>query len=88
MFGLARFLIIGFVILTLIYTGVSLWSRSVRKAKLKKEWEEEIRKGDKEDFVDEGLEDYSHSFRRKLILLVYVVPVLLVLLIIYLVNMN
>ncbi|WP_323784129.1 hypothetical protein [Thalassovita sp.] len=88
MFGLARFLIIGFVILTLIYTGVSLWSRSVRKAKLKKEWEEEVRQGDKEEFVEEGLEDYSHSFRRKLILLVYIVPALLVLLIIYLVNIN
>ena len=37
-------------------------------------------------FLDEGLEDYDKSLRRKLILSVYVIPVILVSVIIYLTN--
>lgn len=86
MFGLLRLVIIGFVILTIIYVGVSLYSRSVRRDKLEREWDEEVKKGDREDFVEDGLDEYEHSFRRKLIWLVYIIPVVIVLAIIYMVN--
>lgn len=86
MFGLLRLLVIGFVVLTVIYVGVSLYSRAVRRDKLEAEWDEEVKKGDREDFVEDGLEDYDHSFRRKLIWLVYIIPVVIVLAIIYMVN--
>ena len=86
MFGLLRLLVVGFVVLTIIYVIVSIWSRSVRRDKLENEWDEEVKKGDREDFVEDGLEDYDGSFRRKLIWLVYIVPVVIVLVIIYMVN--
>ncbi|THD74063.1 hypothetical protein E7681_10685 [Thalassobius vesicularis] len=86
MFGLLRLVIIGFVILTIIYVGVSLYSRSVRRDKLEREWDEEVKKGDREDFVEDGLDEYENSFRRKLIWLVYIIPVVIVLAIIYMVN--
>ncbi|MYM55070.1 hypothetical protein [Thalassovita mangrovi] len=86
MLALARLFIICFVLMTAVFVAVSLWSRSVRKRKLAREWDEEIREGDREAFIDEGLEDYSHSLRRRLILLVYVVPILLIGVIVYLVN--
>lgn len=86
MLGLARFVIIGFVALTVIYISVSLYSRSVRRAKLELEWDDEGMEGDKQAWVREGLEDYDHSLRRKLILLVYVIPVVIVGTIIYVVN--
>lgn len=86
MFALARLVIICFVLMTVVYVAVSLWSRSVRKRKLAREWDEEIRTGDREAFIDEGLEEYSHSLRRRLILLVYIVPVVVIGVIVYLVN--
>ena len=86
MLALARLIIISFAIMTVVYVALSLWSRSVRKRKLAREWDEEIRTGDREAFIDEGLEVYSHSLRRRLILLVYIVPVVVIGTIVYFVN--
>ena len=86
MLALGRLVVIGFIVLTVIYVCLSLYSRAVRKSKLRKEWEEEGRVGDRDAFVDKGLEDYDGSLRRKLILGVYVVPVCVMALIIYLTN--
>ncbi|MCW8844027.1 MAG: hypothetical protein OQK00_11500 [Rhodobacteraceae bacterium] len=86
MFALLRLSVIGFVVLTVIYVCLSFYSRAVRRGKLEAEWDEEGMTGDKEAWVDEGLEDYDGSLRRKLILGVYIVPVTLVILLIYFVN--
>jgi len=85
MFALLRLLVVGFVVLSIVYVCLSLWSRMVRRRKLNTEWEE-TREGDRDAFVEAGLEDYDSSLRRKLILGVYVVPAVLVTLIIYLTN--
>lgn len=88
MIALARLFLVLFVGLTVVYVSVSLWSRQVRKGKLRAAWEEGDREygDDKELYVKRGLEDYDDSFRRKLILLVYVVPVAVIAYIIYVVN--
>ena len=86
MFALARLAIVGFIVLTVIYVIVSIWSRQVRRGKLKAQWKEDGMTGDREAFIREGLEDYDDSFRRKLILLVYIIPVALVIAIIYVTN--
>ena len=86
MFALARLLVIGFFVLTIIYICLSLYSRSVRRGKLETEWDEEVKSGDREAFVQEGLDDYDGSLRRKLILGVYVIPFCLVSFIIYATN--
>jgi len=78
--------LIALGVLTGIYLVLSIWSRSVRKEKLEDEWDQEIRTGDRDAFIEEGLRDYDQSLRRKLILAVYVVPVVLVLGLIYAVN--
>ena len=85
MFALARLVVVGFVLLSIIYVCLSLWSRMVRRRKLNAEWEE-MQEGDRDAFVEAGLQDYDSSLRRKLILGVYVVPAVLVALIIYLTN--
>lgn len=84
--GVIRLFILVFVILTVVYVSLSLYSRSVRRDKLEREWDEEIREGDRDAFVREGLEDYDGSLRRRLILAVYIIPVICVGTIIYLVN--
>lgn len=88
MAALARLLLILFVVLTVIYVSLSLYSRSERRDKLEREWDEEIGEGDREAFIREGLQEYDRSLRRKLILGVYVVPILLIGTIIYLTNFN
>ena len=88
MFALARLLVVAFVVLTIVYICVSLYSRSVRRGKLEAEWDEEGMTGDREAFIRQGLKEYDNSLRRKLILGVYIVPMCLVGLIIYLNNFH
>ncbi|MGR3452751.1 hypothetical protein [Pseudooceanicola sp.] len=86
MFGFIPVFVVGFAVLTLVYVIVSFWSRQVRRGKLKKRWESEGRPGDRETYVERGLAEYDDSFRRKLILLVYIVPLAVIVAIIYAVN--
>ena len=88
MIALARLLVIGFVVLTVIYVCLSFYSRAVRKGKLEKEWDEEGMTGDREAWIDKGLKEYDGSLRRKLILGVYIIPVILMITIIYLMNFS
>lgn len=86
MIALVRLSVIGFVVLTVIYVALSFYSRAVRRGKLEAEWDEEGMTGDRDAWIDEGLREYDHSLRRKLILGVYIVPVTLVIVLIYFVN--
>jgi hypothetical protein len=86
LFQILRLLALGLVGLTVLYVIVSIYSRSVRREKLEKRWEEEGRPGDREAYVAEGLARYDGSFRRKLILAIYVVPLLATGVTIYVMN--
>ena len=88
MFALGRLLVIGFLALSVVYICLSLYSRAVRKDKLEAEWDEEIREGDRDAFVQQGLKEYDGSLRRKLILGVYIVPLTLMTVIIYFTNFH
>jgi Ca2+/Na+ antiporter len=78
--------LIAFAVLTAIYVIVSIWSRSVRREKLENEWDEGAHDGDRDAFIQAGLRDYDRSLRRKLILGIYVVPLALVLVLVYVTN--
>tara|TARA_R110002124_G_scaffold124522_1_gene283527 strand:- start:299 stop:565 length:267 start_codon:yes stop_codon:yes gene_type:complete len=88
MLALARLVVMGFVVLTVIYVCLSFYSRSVRRSKLRKKWYDGKQLVDRDTFVKRGLERYDGSIRRKLILGVYIVPVVLVGAIIYLTNFS
>ncbi len=86
MAALVRLMVIGFIVLSVIYVCLSLYSRAVRKGKLRAEWEEEQPDQSLDEFLEEGLKEYDKSLRRKLILSVYVIPVILVSVVVYLTN--
>jgi hypothetical protein len=91
MFAFARLIFMGFIVLTVIYVCLSFYSRAVRRSKLKAQWDIEgldaqNTRGDRDEYVQKGLEDYDGSVRRKLILGVYVIPTVLIAVIIYLTN--
>ena len=81
-----RIFFIGFVVLSIIYVCLSFYSRAVRRDKLEAQWDDESREGDKRAFVRAGLKEYDGSLRRRLILGVYVIPVVIVSTIVYVVN--
>ncbi|PWG18660.1 hypothetical protein [Salibaculum griseiflavum] len=82
-----RLVVFGFLFLSVVYICVSLYSRSVRREKLEVEWEETRPEGIHRDaFVKEGMKEYETGLRKRLILLVYIIPLIAVGAIIYFVN--
>jgi thiamine pyrophosphokinase len=80
--GFVRLIVVGFLILTLIFVCVSLYSRSVRRERLEKEWDANPTVG-----ADEAARSaYFSGFRRRLVLLIYVVPTIVIGAIIYIMN--
>lgn len=86
MISFLRMLVPLLILLTIIYAVASIRARFKAKERLEQEWEEQGSKGDRDAFVDEGLDAYSESFRRKILLAIYVVPLLLIALMVYLTN--
>jgi Ca2+/Na+ antiporter len=86
MIGILRLVVFGFIALSVVYLLVTLYARSVRKEELEKEFDAGGIEGSREAFIAAGLAEYKNSLRRKLLLLVYVVPMCVVALTIYLVN--
>jgi hypothetical protein len=89
--GFVKLVVFGFIGLSVIYLSVSLYSRSVRREKLEKRWDEQNPDGapaDRDAFVAEGMIKYESGLRKKLIALVYVVPTVAIATILYLINAN
>ncbi|GKY88205.1 hypothetical protein [Sinisalibacter aestuarii] len=88
----ARLFVFGFLALSVIYIAVSVYSRSVRREKLEKRWAED-HPGDedspeREIYIETGMAEYNSSLRRKLILLVYVIPLIAIVAISIIVNVT
>lgn len=79
-------LVYGFLILSVIYICLSLYSRAKRRDKLEAWYEDTDKSVDRDAYVRDGLEDYDSSLRRHLILGVYVIPISFVVAMIYITN--
>jgi hypothetical protein len=91
MIGMFRAGVLAFVLLTVVYVVVSIYSRSVRREKLEKAWDsdpahEGAAVDERDAYIESGMEVYRHGLRRKLILLVYIIPMAVVLATVYAVN--
>lgn len=83
-----RLIVFGFIAMSVVYLSISIYSRSVRREKLEERWDADPQ-GDeaaREKFIERGMAEYHGSLRKRLILLVYVVPTLIVCTIMILVN--
>lgn len=78
--------ILAAVGLPAVYGFVSLYSRSVRREKLENEFDAGGVAGTREAHVAEGMAHYEKGLRKRLILLVYVIPIALIIGIAYVVN--
>ncbi|MGB5869371.1 MAG: hypothetical protein WBH04_04180 [Albidovulum sp.] len=90
MIAFIRLGVIGFIGLSILYLLVSIYSRSVRRESLEKEWDANPPEGEGEAersaFIEKGMRDYETGLRKKLIWLVYVIPMIILMVTIYLVN--
>lgn len=86
MFGLIRNLVIILVLLTAVYAVLSFLSRRRARDRIAGEYTQSETDMPKEDFIDTGLRKYQRSYRPKLIIGVYLIPLMVASLLIYLAN--
>ena len=91
MIALVRAGILGFFVLSIVFLLVQIYSRSVRRERLEKDWDgdpahEGLTMAERDAYIQVGMAQYQTGLRRKLILLVYVVPMVTFGVIVYLVN--
>ncbi len=90
MIALVRLAVFGFLLLSVIYLLVSVYSRSVRREKLEDRWDENHPDTDDKQarakFIEAGMRQYERGLRKKLIWLVYVIPMVIFVVTVYLVN--
>lgn len=85
-FGFLRLAIVGFLVLSVVYLLVSWYSRSVERERLEKRFDEGDSGGDRDAYVAAGMKDYQTGLRRKLLILVYVLPAVVLTGVIYILN--
>lgn len=86
--GMIRLGAFGFLFLAVVYFLVSIYSRSVRREKLENKWDSEVKTGDRDAYISEGMKDYEGSLRKKLIWLIFMVPVIVVVALVYFNNFS
>lgn len=84
--GWLRLIVFGFVGLTIVYWLVSIYSRSVRRETLEKRFDAGGVEGDRDAYIAAGMADYEKGLRKRLIWLVYIIPMAAMGLTIYFVN--
>ena len=82
-----RLFLLMVLVLGITYWLVSVYSRSVRTERLEKRWDRDKPEGVARDaYVQAGLKKYDRSFRRRLIVLILILPFIAVFGAIYVTN--
>ena len=89
--GSVKLAFLFYVALTLVYFVAGIYSRSVRREKLEKEWDSDpAREGapvaDRSAFVATGLLAYDKGLKKRLLWLIYILPTIGFAAVIYYIN--
>jgi ABC-type Na+ efflux pump permease subunit len=84
--GWIRLAVFAFLGLSVLYLLVSVYSRSVRREKLEKRFDAGGVEGDRDTYIADGMTAYEKGLRKRLIWLVYIIPMIVFSIIIYFVN--
>ena len=76
------------LILPLVHWVVAVYFRSLRREALEREFDDGGEKGTREDFIARGMAEYEGSLRARILVLVYIIPLLAVVAIAWAVNAN
>jgi hypothetical protein len=85
-FALGRLVFALLVISTIVYVSLWFYARAAQRERLERQWEEEGRPGNRDLYVQEGLDSERYTLRRRLLLGVYAVPFTVLAVVVYFAN--
>jgi hypothetical protein len=84
-------MVVGFFVLSIAYVLVAAYERSRKRQSLETDFDTGMAGGaeaeTREAFIAEGLADYAVSLKRRLLLLIYIIPMTAVAVTAYVVNL-
>lgn len=90
MIAILRLLVVAFIGLSVVYLLLSVYSRSVRREKLEKQWDAAPPEGqgtaERDAFIEAGMRAYEHGLKKRLLWLVYILPMIVFAAIVYYMN--
>lgn len=86
MAALAKLLIVALVALSIVYISLFAYARAARRERLEEEWHLSGGEGERDAYVAERLESYLPVLRRRLVVMVYVFPLSIAAVAIYITN--
>jgi hypothetical protein len=86
MLGFFKLALFGYLALTVFYWLLSIYFRSVERERLEKDYDDGGVAGDRDAFIAQGLAAFDRSLKRKLVLLVYIVPTVVVAALVWILN--
>lgn len=86
MVGFVKLAVFGLLGLSVLYVTLSIYLRSLERERLEKEWDAGSFAGARDDHIQRGLASHRHSLRRKLLWLVYIIPIAAVMALVWILN--
>jgi hypothetical protein len=83
-----RAIILWVLVLPLVHWVVAIYFRSLRREALERDYDNGGETGTREDFIAAGMAAYEGSLRARIVVLVYIIPILAVVAIAWAVNAN
>ncbi|MEM9551362.1 MAG: hypothetical protein AAGA05_09315 [Pseudomonadota bacterium] len=81
-----RLVILLLIVLTVIYVALTMYFRARRREQVEEDWVMNGRTGDLDSRLAEGWDDFRRVLRRRLVVGVYVVPLIGFAVLVYLTN--
>lgn len=84
-FKLALF---GYIGLTVLYWIMTIYLRSVERERLEKDYDDGGVSGDRDAYIRQGLAAFDHGLKRRLVVLVYIVPTVVIIALVVILNFD
>lgn len=84
--GWIRLAVVGYVILTIVYFIMGIYWRSLRREDLEKEFDAGGKDGERSAYIAEGMARYEKGLKKRLLWLIYILPTVAFVAIIYILN--
>ncbi|RWR50896.1 hypothetical protein EOW65_04880 [Sinirhodobacter ferrireducens] len=90
MIGFLRCAVFGLGALAVLFWLVRIYARSLRREALEKHWAREsaagVDLGPCDAYVEAGMQDYEHGLMRRLVWLVFILPIVIFAVVVFVMN--
>lgn len=88
MIGFFKLALFGYIGLTVIYWLMTIYLRSVERERLEKDYDDGGVTGERDAYIRQGLAVFDHGLKRRLVLLVYIIPTVVVVALVVILNFD